>query len=893
VAVLSIGDKRLGAVLLEHGYLTDMDLQNVLSRHQEVGGKLADIIIEMGIASERRIIKAVEDGFQMPLVRLPEVEVEPGALSLVQGEFARDQRVIPLRVEENELVIAMVDPLNTLTVEEIEDATGLSVKPVQALRREMEWAVARHYPDLGLPVPQLADERGSDSRLGAILIADDLITEAELQKALVIQKETGHLLGRILLDAKLISEKDLYWALARQAGLEFEPDVDRAKVPTELADLLLRADAVRLQAVPLRDDDGQVIVAVADARKVRDVEEILGRPMRAVLANPDQLNALLVKTYGADRGRIGESLVKQDRISREQLKDALDVQQKTGRGKALGEILVELGHISKDELDAAVQKQKSGGPRLEDTLVQSGKISPELMARSLAIQLGFEYVDLATFQIDPYVVQLVPEGTLRRYGVMPIRLKDNTLQVAMKDPRNVFAIDDLKLITGREIVPVVALEVEIMKAIDRFFGGTADVDQLSKDIAKEVGTSSAMTGQAIDETGSELDDSAIVRVINSIIKEAARMGASDIHIEPRDMHILVRVRMDGDLREYMTLPRAAGPAMAARVKIMANLNIAERRVPQDGRVRFKDKSTDVDLRLSTLPTVYGEKVVMRILQRAASIPSIDKLGFSERNFTKFEDTILKPYGMFLITGPTGSGKSFTTFSILKRLTTPEVNVTTIEDPVEYEIPGINQTQVNPVAGLDFARALRAFLRQDPDIIMVGEIRDTETAKIAVEAALTGHLLIATLHTNDAAGAITRLDEMGVELFNISASLIGVLAQRLVRRVCGDCAQPHKPEDAVVRRLGLSGKELHGKTIVHGVGCDRCSGSGYRGRMAIHELMVITDDVRKAVVEGKAATEIKDIATAERGGMVTLRSDGVEKAFQGLTTLEEVLAVTAE
>jgi len=892
MAVLSIGDKRLGAVLLEHGFLTDSDLQTVLSRHQEVGGMLADIIIEMGISSERRIIKAVEDGFQMPLVRLPEVEVEPSTLGLIQGEFARDQRVFPLRLENGELAVAMIDPLNTLTVEEIEDATGLPVKPVQALRREMEWAIATYYPTLGLPIPKLADERGSDSRLGAILIADDLITETELQKALTIQKETGHLLGRILVDAKLISQTDLYWALARQAGLEYEPDVDSAKVPTELADLLLRADAIRLQAVPLRAVAGRVIVAVADARNIRDVEEILGRPMSAVLASPDQLSAQLLKTYGADRGRIGESLVKQDRISREQLKAALDLQHKTGRGKALGEILVELGHISKDELEAAVQKQKSGGPRLEDTLVQSGKISPELMARSLAIQLGFEYVDLFTFQIDPYVVQLVPEGTLRRYGVMPTRLKDNTLQVAMKDPRNVFAIDDLKLITGREIVPVVALEADIVKAIDRFFGGTADVDQLSKDIAKEVGNRATVSGQAVEEA-SELDDSAIVRVVNSVIKEAARMGASDIHIEPREANVQVRVRMDGDLREYMTLPRAAGPALAARVKIMANLNIAERRVPQDGRVRFKEKSTDVDLRLSTLPTVYGEKVVMRILQRAASIPSIDKLGFSQRNFTKFEDTILKPYGMFLITGPTGSGKSFTTFSILKRLTTPEVNVTTIEDPVEYEIPGINQTQVNPVAGLDFARALRAFLRQDPDIIMVGEIRDTETAKTAVEAALTGHLLIATLHTNDAAGAITRLDEMGVELFNISASLIGVLAQRLVRRVCADCGQPHETEEAVLRRLGLSSKDLHGKSILRGAGCERCGGSGYRGRMAIHELMVVTDAVRKAIVDGKSATEIKEVATREPGGMVTLRADGVEKAFQGLTTLEEVLAVTAE
>jgi type IV pilus assembly protein PilB len=331
--------------------------------------------------------------------------------------------------------------------------------------------------------------------------------------------------------------------------------------------------------------------------------------------------------------------------------------------------------------------------------------------------------------------------------------------------------------------------------------------------------------------------------------------------------------------------------MIARIKIMGGLNIAERRVPQDGRVRFKDKNAAVDLRLSTLPTVYGEKAVMRILKKAADIPEIEHLGFAEYNFTAFEDVIQKPYGMFLITGPTGSGKSFTTFSLLKRIATPEVNVSTIEDPVEYEIPGINQTMVNPKAGLDFAKALRSFLRQDPDIIMVGEIRDMETAKISVEAALTGHLLIATLHTNDAAGAVVRLTEMGIEPFNVSASLLGVLAQRLVRKVCQDCKVEYTPEADVLRRLAMDDKEITGRTLYRGVGCEKCGGSGYNGRYAIHELLTVDDDIKTAIVREKSAIEIRD--TALEKGMRSLRTDGVYKAFEGITTLEEVLARTSD
>ena len=529
----------------------------------------------------------------------------------------------------------------------------------------------------------------------------------------------------------------------------------------------------------------------------------------------------------------------------------MEEQNKLGRVKPLGEILTDLGYVNQDDVDTALSRQRAGGGRLEDTLVQSGKISPEMLARSLAMQLGYDFIEENNVQVDPYAVTLIPEGTIRRYTVMPISANGNTLVVAMKDPRHVFALDDIKLITGKEIQPAVATEETLTALINRFYRGGDDMDELARAVMEEVGSQ-----QEAEEDASGIDDNALVKVVNNIIRESVLNDISDIHIEPRPTEVIIRVRKDGSLREYMTMPKATAGAMAARIKIMGGLNIAERRVPQDGRVRFKDKTMEVDLRLSTLPTVYGEKSVMRILKKASSIPEIEQLGFADYNFTRFSDVIQKPYGIFLITGPTGSGKSFSTFSILKRVAVPEVNVTTVEDPVEYEIPGINQTQVNNKAGLTFASALRSFLRQDPDIIMIGEIRDTETAKIAVEAALTGHLVIATLHTNDAAGAVTRLEEMGVEPFNISASLLGVLAQRLVRKVCKDCRVEYTPDPEILRRMGLAESEVKGQTLYRGVGCEKCGGSGYNGRYAIHELLTVETAVETAIVQGKSSSEIK-------------------------------------
>ncbi len=886
MAVLSIGDKRLGAVLLERGYVNDEALQQAIGRHAEVGGRLANILVNIGVISEQRIARAVEESIGIPLVVLPRVEVMHEALSKIPADLAFEVGAFPFTLEGSRLRVAFEDPLDAFAIEEVEDASGCTVEPYQALAKELQWAVATHYPELGLEPPQDLEVDVSQ-RLGNLAVERGLISAEQLRQSVEEQGRTGGLLGRIFVTRGLLSEEQLAQLLAEQVGVDYVAKLADAPFDESLAATLLRFDAVQFNAVPYREDGGDLVVALTDPRRIPDLEAILQRPVRFVVSPETAVLQRIETMYADNKGRLGETLLQNRKLKREQLRKALDEQNKLGRVKPLGEILIDLGYVTQTDVDDALNRQRSGGGRLEDTLVQSGKISPEMLAKSLAMQLGYEYIDVGTAKVDSYAVTLVPEATARRYSAMPVRLEGNTLVVAMKDPRHVFALDDIRLITGKEIQPAVATEEALSGLLNRFYRGGEDMDELTKTVLEEVG---GRAQEQVEDT-SAIDDNALVKIVNSIIREAVLNDISDIHIEPQPGRVLVRVRKDGSLREYMTMPRAAASAMAARIKIMGGLNIAERRMPQDGRVRFKDKNIEVDLRLSTLPTVYGEKSVMRILKKASSIPEIEQLGFADYNFQSFSDVIKKPYGMFLITGPTGSGKSFTTFSILKRLAVPEVNVSTIEDPVEYEIPGINQTQANPKAGLDFARALRAFLRQDPDIIMVGEIRDKETANIAVEAALTGHLLIATLHTNDAPSVVTRLTEMGVEPFNVSASLIGVLAQRLVRKVCSNCKVEYTPEPDILRRIGVSEGDIRGKLLYRGVGCEKCSGSGYNGRYGIHEFLAVDEEMESAIARESPANIIKDLAV--KNGMRTLRDDGIYKAFQGITTLEEVLARTSD
>ena len=885
MAALSIADKRLGAFLLERGYINDESLQQAIGRQVEAGGPLSRILVESGFLSERRIARAIEETTGIRLVTLRGREIARQVLSQVTPALALKTRAIPFEVQGERISVAFEDPLDPLAIETIEDATGRVVDPHLALSEDIDWALASFYPELNLRPPQESSPDPA-GRLGRLAVAERMLTLPQLKQASQLSAQQQMPLRQVLLQQGLLSEDQVARLEAKAHSLRYVGNLAEFPVTEGLANRLLRLDAVKYQAAPLQYADGKLAVAIASGGSLPELEELVRKPVEFVIGRESEVMKRIESLYEPTKGRLGETLVRDRKLDRDQLRQALDRQDKLGRIKPLGEILIELGYVKREDVEEALRRQRSGEGRLEETLLASGKLSPEMLARSLATQLGYEYIDEDEVSIDPYAVSLVPESTVRRYNAMPVRLEGNALVVALKDPRHIFALDDIQLITGREIRPAVATEDALGRLINRFYRNGEDMNELAKAVLEEV-------GQADDEVAydSAIDDNALVRIVNSIIREAVINDISDIHIEPRPDRVIVRVRKDGTLREYMTMPKATAAALAARVKIMGGLNIAERRMPQDGRVRFKDRSIEVDLRLSTLPTVYGEKAVMRLLKKASSIPEIEQLGFAPHNFKRFEDIIQKPYGMFLITGPTGSGKSFTTFSVLKRIAVPEVNVSTVEDPVEYEIPGINQTQVNPKAGLTFANALRSFLRQDPDIIMVGEIRDQETAKISVEAALTGHLLIATLHTNDSAGAITRLVEMGIEPFNVSASLVGVLAQRLVRRVCEHCRTEYTPEPDVLRRLGLSDAQIQGRKLYRGIGCERCGGSGYNGRYAIHELLYIDDDLEAAIVQDKSSFELRDLAM--KNGMKTLRQDGILKAFKGITTLEEVLTRTAE
>jgi type IV pilus assembly protein PilB len=472
MAVLSIGDKRLGAVLLERGYVNDDGLQQAIAKHSEVGGSIADVLINIGVLSEQRIARAIEESIGIPLVVLPRVEVDAEALTKVPADLAHEKMAFPFALEGSRLRVAFKDPLDALAIEELEDASDCTVEPYQALSKELHWALATYYPELGLTPPSDL-EIDSSHRLGNLAVERGYITEQQLRTAIDEQQRTGGLVGRILVQQKALSDEKLAQLLAEQTNLPFVARLDDAPVNAQIAATLLRLDAIQFNAVPYKDNGKELIVAVADPRRIPEIQEIVKRPTMFVVSSELAVNQRIEAMYAESKGRLGEQLVQSNKLKREQLREALDQQSKLGKVKPLGEILVDLGFINQSEIEDALNKQRSGGGRLEDTLVQSGKISPEMLARSLAMQLGYDFIDEANIKIDPYVATLVPEATARRYNAMPIRLEGNMLVVAMKDPRHVFALDDIRLITGKEVQPAVATEAALTNLINRHYGGGA------------------------------------------------------------------------------------------------------------------------------------------------------------------------------------------------------------------------------------------------------------------------------------------------------------------------------------------------------------------------------------------------------------------------------------
>lgn len=562
----------------------------------------------------------------------------------------------------------------------------------------------------------------------------------------------------------------------------------------------------------------------------------------------------------------------------------------------VAELFIRVGLITEEQLHEAIQKQQEGTPlSLDHLLVQLGHISEKDRVRVMGMHWGVPFVDLNETPPDPELVSLIPVELAKRYRAVPVTRENGKLTVALADPLDIFAIDDLAQHTKLEIEAVIATEEDIQQTIRRLYRTTEAVNETVKELIRDLGESSLEVKSSQEEelSAEELrdlaDDAPVVKLANMIITQAIADGASDIHIEPARDCLKVRYRIDGVMIDSMVLPKRVQASLTSRFKILADMDIAEKRLPQDNRISATIDGREYDFRVSTLPCVYGEKIVMRVLDKSSIRVGLDKLGFLPDTLETLEKVISRSYGIILVTGPTGSGKSTTLYSILSRLNTGLVNIITAEDPVEYELPGINQVQVNPKAGLTFASALRSMLRQDPDIIMVGEMRDRETATIAIEAALTGHLVLSTLHTNDASSAPPRLIEMGVEPFMIASSLIAVLAQRLVRTLCPRCKEPYQPTEQEFTRYGFTPPpNCSSLTLYRPKGCENCKRTGYKGRTGIHELLVLSDPVRDLILQHAAAYTIQK--TAQELGLRLLKEDALQKVLLGRTSIEEIVRV---
>ena len=595
----------------------------------------------------------------------------------------------------------------------------------------------------------------------------------------------------------------------------------------------------------------------------------------------------------------------------------------------LGEILVRENLISAQHLREALDYQREHGGRLGYNLVKLGLVTDDMITAVLSRQYGIPSVNLDLFQIDESVLRLIPQEVAQKYSVIPLSRVGATLTLAMVDPTNVFAMDDIKFMTGLNVEPVVVAEVSIQQAIAKYYGTSREielaaisVDEPSFERSNGKGSNGAGAithadlvsldsidfdhGRAEDvevvEDNEEIDlstlsrmseDAPVVRLVNVLLVDALRRGASDIHIEPYEKELRIRFRIDGVLYDVMHPPLKLRDALISRVKIMSKLDISEKRLPQDGRIKIKVKvdarSRELDFRVSTLPTLFGEKVVLRLLDKENLMLDMTKLGFEAESLVKFQRNITKPYGMVLVTGPTGSGKTNTLYSALQSLNTVQTNIMTAEDPVEFNLMGINQVQMKEQIGLNFAAALRAFLRQDPNIVLVGEIRDFETAEIAIKAALTGHLVLSTLHTNDAPSTISRLMNMGIEPFLVATSVNLIQAQRLIRRVCKDCKSEHNMPPEALMEVGFTADDAKKLKTFKGKGCSTCNNTGYKGRIGLYEVMEVNDEIRELILIGASALELRKKAIED--GMITLRESGLQKIRDGLTTLEEVVRET--
>ncbi|MEN6316755.1 MAG: ATPase, T2SS/T4P/T4SS family [Clostridiaceae bacterium] len=755
-----------------------------------------------------------------------------------------------------------------------------------------------------------------EDKIDEILLEDGILKLDKLKEAWSIQKKTGQKLEDVLREQNFVTNKDICAAKAKSIGVEFL-DLDGFELNGSLAERKIpKSLALKHNLMPVDIAENKLIVAMADPGDIFALDDLriaANMEIKPVYAEPDQIKTLIDKFY--EEKKLHEPFIEpvSTELSKNQpaIKKVAKALEKESENlsymnKSILKLLTEEGLITIEQLDKVLDTHEGGGGRIADILDKEKIIEKKTLYEMLEKRTGMPCIELTDMNIPEEILSLMNERLSRRYLAIPLEKDGMILKVAMSDPANIFSIDDMRLATGMEIYPVLAEPSDIEEFLEKRkpkdakdkknSAGLKDAENNRKPIDLEAEIKKIneeidieIHDDSIEETVdvSTVQNAPIVKMVNLIFSKAVHSRSSDIHIEPYEDCVLVRNRIDGQLVEVMKQDRKIHPALIARIKIISGLNIAEKRLPQDGRISIKIDNREFDMRVSILPTMFGEKAVIRLADKEGFNMGKQELGFFEDDLQKFDSILAHPHGIVLVTGPTGSGKSTTLYTALKELCKPNINILTVEDPVECTIRGINQVQVNSKAGLNFAAALRSFLRQDPDIIMVGEIRDGETADIAMRAAITGHLVLSTLHTNDAASTITRMVDMGVEPYMISSSLVGVIAQRLVRRLCTKCLEEYSPNAG--ERMVLKVAEEDDVKIKKAVGCPECNNTGYKGRIAIYEIMIVSNDMVELISRNSPANVIKE--SAVRNGMKTLRDNCSKLVLQGVTTMDELFRVT--
>ncbi|MEN8906964.1 MAG: ATPase, T2SS/T4P/T4SS family [Clostridiales bacterium] len=747
-----------------------------------------------------------------------------------------------------------------------------------------------------------------------ILLEQGVLSLENFKRARDLQKQNNKEMEEILLEEGFVQKTDILKAQAVKMQVDFVDVMNFEIQSSAIPKLIAGTIAKRHILLPLEDEDGVLTVAMKDPTDIFVIDDLrlaTTREIKPVYADPEEIEKLLKKYFEEEyKNDIPESnmsvttelpIANPNTISAET--NSFDTNNMTSpvlSRDRLGRLMVKSGVINDDQLNLSLSLQAKRGGMIGEILVEEGFITKKTLFGFLEIQLGVPHISLEDVSIPKEVIEVVSDSIARRYKLVPVEKDGYELKVAMSDPMNIFTIDDLRLATGCEITPLLADEEEINSILDRHYGigdeENVGYDSMSRTEAEEFEKVQQEVTVEIEEEQSreeerldisDLDNAPIVKMVNIMFNKAVTSGASDIHIEPYEDCVMIRYRIDGQLVEVMKYDRKVLQALVARIKIISGLNIAEKRIPQDGRITMKIEEKSYDLRVSVLPVYFGEKIVVRIADKEGFKVSKKQLGFFEDDLEKFEDLLSNSHGIILVTGPTGSGKSTTLYASLGELSKPNINILTIEDPIESVIRGVNQVQVNTKAGLDFAVSLRSFLRQDPDIIMVGEIRDGETAEIASRAAITGHLVLSTLHTNDAPSSVTRLIDMGIEPFLASSAIIGVIAQRLVRKLCNECKTLYDPE--ITEKEAINASESEEIEIYKSNGCRHCNNTGYKGRVAVYEIMKINRELRDLISVNENTGKLKQAAI--RNGMVTLRENCVRLVRNGITSVEEMLRVT--